>query len=131
MPDAATLISTSPAFGCGVGRSASFRTSGAPNSVISIAFICVNSKIGLRCKPDEPDRVPVLYAMQSTLHFMKNGRRAFALPAVVLLPHYCGVGSPCGAPFAASFSNALADKRTRPFSSVWMTLTFTCWPSFR
>ncbi|CAE6781418.1 hypothetical protein R69658_04088 [Paraburkholderia aspalathi] len=63
--------------------------------------------------------------------FMKNGRRAFALPAVALLPHYCGVGSPCGAPFAASFSNALADKRTRPFSSVWMTLTFTCWPSFR
>src|SRR3954451_14986245 len=49
MPEAATLISTSPAFGCGVGRSASLRTSGAPNSVISIAFICVNSKIGLRC----------------------------------------------------------------------------------
>ncbi|CAB3661703.1 hypothetical protein LMG22037_01500 [Paraburkholderia phenoliruptrix] len=61
----------------------------------------------------------------------KNGRRAFALPAVVPLPLYCGAGSPCGAPDAASFNNAFADKRTRPFSSVWMTLTFTCWPSFR
>lgn len=61
----------------------------------------------------------------------KNGRRAFALPAVVLLTHYCCVGSPCGAPGAPSFSSAFADKRTRPFSSVWMTLTFTCWPSFR
>ncbi len=64
-----------------------------------------------------------------TLHEKRPAR--IALPAVVPLPHYCGVGSPCGAPDAASFSNALADKRTRPFSSVWMTLTFTCWPSFR
>src|SRR5262249_10924712 len=68
---------------------------------------------------------PFESATQSILHEKRPAR--ITQPAVCPLPHYCGFGSPCG----ASFSNAFADRRTRPFSSVWMTLTFTCWPSFR
>src|SRR5882724_11809788 len=48
-PAAATLISTSPAAGTGVGRSAATRTSGPPGSRISIASIVFTFLFSLFC----------------------------------------------------------------------------------